>query len=267
MAYDYDRSRLGARPIPVDKPALAALAQQLVQELPKHLKFRAEHMDGPLSRARGFTAQWGFPLGRYETKDVESYPVVVPITVGWANVDDWSPTRQWIAGGGVNSRYHGPRGRGYKMALYVNINASRTPNEILNNLSRVEKEAFSVLIHEVTHLRDILKNVEQYQKAKETSEGYYNDPAEVRAFMQQIAHEVVEYVEKLAKDVRVGLWGLTLNGRLMEEALGASLTWARIKRFLTPSNERLVLKGVERALRDEWPRLEKEYPDEPISDE
>lgn len=267
MAYDYDRSRLGARPIPVDKPALSALAKQLVQELPKHLKFRAESMDRQLSHARGFSAKWGFPLGYYETKDVEGYPVVVPITVGWANVEDWSPTRQWIAGGGVNSRYHGPRGRGYKMALYVNINASRTPNEILNNLPRVEKEGFSVLIHEVTHLRDILKNVEQYQKAKETSEGYYNDPAEVRAFMQQIAHEVIEHVEREAKDMGVGSWGLQLSGRLLERALDASLTWDRIRRSLTPQNTKLVLKGVERALRDEWPRLEKAYPAEAIEDE
>lgn len=266
MTYDYDR-RLATRPIPVDKPALAALARDLVRELPKHLKFRPEDMDAPLSRARGFTSNWGFGLGVYETTDVEGGYVAVPITVGWANLEEWSPTRQWIAGGGVTSRYFGPRGKGSKIGLSININASRTPNEILSHLARVEKEAFSVFIHETTHLRDILKDVEHYQKAKETAPSYYNEPTEVRAFMQQIADEALEYAEDQAKSIGVGTWGITLSSRFLERALELSITWNRVKRELTPANEKLILKGVERALRDEWPRLEKQYPAESVDDE
>lgn len=266
MAYDYDRSRLGARPIPVDKSALAALAKQLVRELPKHLKFRPDDMGKPLHYQRGFSAKWGFSLGVYETTDVAGGYVGVPVEVKWAAMPEWSPTRQWIAGGGVNTRLFNTGGRKSKLSMYLNVNASRSPKDILDRLDRVEKEAFSVLIHEVTHLRDILKGLTDYH---DTDDGatYYNDPTEVRAFMQQVADEVIEYAERQAKSVRVGPWGLTLDGRLLEQALGNSLSWDRIKRFLTPSNEKLVLRGVERALRDEWPRLEKEYPDEPIPDE
>lgn len=267
MAYDYDRSRTGARPIPVDKAALAALAKQLVRELPKHLKFRADGMDSPLNHQRGFTANWGFSLGQYETKDVRDFPVTVPVQVKWATVDEWSPTRQWIAGGGVQARHYEPRGLGYKIGMHININASRSPNDILAHLDRVEKEAFSVLIHEVTHLRDLLQGVTTYQRDEVTPENYYNNPREIRAFMQQIAHEVIEYAETQAKILNVGPWGLRLTGSFIEQALNNSLTWSRIHRPLTPKNEKLIIKGVERALRDEWPRLEKEYPDEPIVDE
>lgn len=267
MLYDYDRTRQAARPIPIDKPALAKLAKDLVRELPKHLKFRADDMDGRLSYCRGFTSNWGFRLGVYETTDVQGAYVAVPITVGWANMENWSPTRQWIASGGVTSRYFGPKEKGSKIGLKININAVRTPNEILSHLDRVEKEAYSVFIHEVTHLRDILKDVVNYQKAKETTPSYYNDRTEVRAFMQQIADEAIEYAEGEAKSIGVGTWGITLSTRFVERALEMSITWNRIKRDLSSHNEKLIIRGVERALRDEWPRLEKTWPAESIDDD
>jgi hypothetical protein len=268
VLYDYDRARHAARPIPVDKPALAGLANELVKALPGHMKFRAEDMAKQLSHARGFTAKWGFLLGHYSTKNVQGYPVTVPVTVGWKTMDEWSPTRQWIAGGGVNTRYYGPRQHGYKLAMYIDINAGRTPNEILSNLSRVAKEAFSVLIHEVTHLRDVLYyEGEKLEDSEAQTKKYHNSPQELRAFMQQIADEALEYTEKQSKSIGVGPWGITLTSRFVEHALEASLTWNRIKRELEPRNERLILKGVERSLRDEWPRLEKQYPAESIEDD
>lgn len=267
MTYDYARSRRAARPIPVDKPALAALAKQLVRELPKHLKFRPSEMDRPLNHQRGFSANWGFALGLYETTDVLGFPVTVPVKVNWATMVDWSPTRQWIAGGGVTSRHFGPRGRGSKIGMFLKINAARSPNDILAHLDRVEKEAFSVLIHEVTHLRDLLQGLAEYHDDDGSPDTYYNSPREVRAFMQQIADEALAYVESQAKLVGVGLWGIQLSSRLIEQALATSLTWDRIRRFLTSRSERLVLRGVERALRDEWPRLAREYPDDPIDDQ
>lgn len=268
MTYDYDRT--AARPIPVDKPALAKLAKQLVTELPKHLKFRPDDMDQRLSWCRQFRPNWGFQLGVYETTDVKGGYVGVPVRVKWANMEDWNPTRQWIAGGGVLTRHFERGGVGSKLEMYVKINAARTPNEMLTHLDRIEKEAFSVLIHETTHLRDLLKGVDAYQEAEE-GEGkdalYYNSPREVRAFMQQIADEVIEFVEKEAKVLGVGTWGIALNGRTLDRALDMSITWDRVRKSMAPANLKLVIKGVERALRDEWPRLEKLYPAEDINDE
>lgn len=268
MLYDYDRARQATRPIPVDKPALAALAKDLANTLPRHMKFRADDMDKQLSYARGFTAKWGFLLGNYATKNVQGYPVTVPVTVGWKTMEEWSPTRQWIAGGGVHTRYYGPREHGYKLAMYIDINAGRTPNEILSNLSRVAKEAFSVLIHEVTHLRDVLYyEGEKLEDSEAQTKKYHNSPQELRAFMQQIADEALEYAKGQAKSIGVGTWGITLTNRFVEHALDASLTWSRIKRQLEPKNEKLILKGVARTLHDEWPRLEQQYPAESIDDD
>ena len=267
MTYDYDR-RKAARPIPIDKPALAKLARQLVTELPKHLKFRPDDMDQRLSWCRQFRPTWGFQLGVYETTDVKGSYVAVPVRVKWANMVDWNPTRQWITGGGVLTRYFERGGVGSKLEMYVKINAERTPNEMLSHLDRIEKEAFSVLIHETTHLRDLLKG-EAYQEAEDGEEKdvlYYNSPSEVRAFMQQIADEVIEFVEKEAKAHGVGTWGITLSGRTLERALEMSITWDRVRKRMDQRNQMLVIKGVERALRDEWPRLEKQYPAEAIEE-
>lgn len=267
MNYDYDR-RQAARPIPIDKPALAKLAKELVRELPKHMRFKPSDMeDTRMSWCRGFTQNWGFDLGVYETTDVRGRYVGVPVRVGWENMEDWGPTRQWIAGGSVQHRSYGG-GEASKYQMNVKVNAARIPKEMLAHLDRIEKEAFSVLIHETTHLRDLLKRIDAYQHAKETTEGYYNEPTEVRAFMQQTADEVIEFVEQQAKTLGgVGPWGITLSGRTLERALEMSTTWDRIRKHLNPSNEKLVIRGVERALRDEWPRLEKQYPAESIEDE
>lgn len=267
MPYDYDRARRAARPIPVDKPALAALAKQFVRELPKHLPplgvtRNPAVMDEELHLIRGYNqSSWGFDLGKYEVTTVHGTKVKVPVLVR-ASGSDPRPTRLYISGGSVQAEFYS----GSPLAKHTNLKLKlwdeRTPNKILTNLKFVEKEAFSVLIHEVTHLRDRFTLREEREHAADSpgNESYHNRPSEVRAFMQQIADEVIGHVEGQAKSVGIGTWGVSLNGRLIERALETSATWDRIKRDLTPSNERLVLRGVERALRDEWPRLQKTYP-------
>jgi len=251
---------LGARPIPVNKAELAKLADQFVKVLPKYLKFR--DMSQPLWSTRGYTASWGFDLGKYETKDVMGNLVRVPVKVTAKTVGEWNPTRNWIAGGVVRSQHHGPRGHGIKFELGLKLNADRTPEEILSHLPSVKKEVFSVLIHEVTHLRDVLHVEGPKEDPQEKAQSYHNKPSEVRAFMQQAAHEVLDFVEKEAQSFGIGPWGAQLNGKLLDRALSASLTWSRIQEFLTPTSRKTLLRGVTRAVQDEWPRLYQKYKDD-----
>lgn len=171
--------------------------------------------------------------------------------------------RQYIAGGNVRSQHRGPKGHGIKVELTINVNSERTPNEILSRLNHVEKEAFSVLIHEATHLKDIIRVSPQSDVADEESKAreYHNKQIEVRAFMQQIADEVLTEGERLAKSIGVGDWGVNLDRGFMDKVLDHSKTWQRVKDTLTTRNKQLILKGVTRTLSDIWPTWAEKYPD------
>lgn len=262
MTYSYDRR--AARPIPLDKSQLQRLASDIVKELPRHLKFR--DMSAPLWQTRGFSPQsWGFEVGPVETTDVRGIPIRLKVHVGAKKTTEWRSPRKYVTGGSVRTVYHADgggkaKGYGYKTGISVTINSVRSPEEILSNIDKVRKELFSVLIHEVTHLRDLLKH-EGYEDHPEDPDKYYNAPSEVRAFMQQIADELIEYAHELGKD---DPWFLpdTPDSDFLHKALESSGTWERVRGHLTRSNEKLMLRGVTRALQDEWPKLKELYVEE-----
>ena len=49
---------------------------------------------------------------------------------------------------------------------------------------------------------------------------------------------------------------------MVANLLEKSQTWDRIRRQLTPASIKLILRGVTRALQDEWPSLLEKYKDE-----
>jgi hypothetical protein len=263
--YSYDR-RLAARPISIDKGQAKKLAQKAARELPKYLKFRPDDMSGPLSQARGYRATWGFFVGTYQTTDVMGNPVNVEVEVRAKAPKTWRGPRYWVTGGSVRSHYQaGPKGKavgyGSKIGFRLSINSERSPQDLIDHLSDVEKELYSVIIHEATHLRDLLTHTPAAEEpgAKE----YYNKPSEVRAFMQQIVDEVLEYLHERGKD-EGGWFFYGLDRDFVESALDKSDTWDRIRRELTPQNERLILKGVIRSIQDEWSTFKRLYPDDVI---
>jgi len=255
------RSLVEARPIPIDKGKVKKLAREAAQGLKKNLRFR--DMDEPLFQNRGFNAnRWGYNIGVYETKDVRGQPVNVPVEVDAKEPETWRGPRQYVTGGAVMSRYHGSgRGYGSKIGMRLSINYQRTPNELLQNLKAVEQEMYSVLIHEVTHLRDLLTHTPA-KAGGDSGEDYHNKPAEVRAFMQQIVDEVIAYVHELGRDDGGWLFAGSPTADFVDSTLDKSPTWDRIRRDLNKKNEKLILKAVSQALSREWPKLQKLYPDD-----
>jgi hypothetical protein len=255
--YSYDR-RQAARPIPVDKAQARKLAQRIVKELPDQLRFRAEDMKYPINRARGYRPGWVMPVGTYFIpQDVMGHQVEVPVRVQFQALEGHG--RQWVAGGAVTTRFYG-RNPGDKLALNLYVNSAAVTQELLDHLGEVEDELFSVIIHEATHLSDLLRH--EYSGDDEAgTDKYYNAPTEVRAFMQQMADELLREADRLGKDGGAWLLGPEPTGDMIANLLERSSTWERIRRQLTPASTKTILRGVTRALQDEWPSLLKKYPD------
>lgn len=256
--YSYDR-RQATRPIPVDKGEARKLARRIVKELPAELRFRPEDMRGPINRARGYRPGWVMPVGTYLTNDVQGTQVEVPVRVQF-QVHDGGSVRQWVAGGGIDTRYRG-QGYGSKLAMNLYINSAAIVQDLLDHLNEVEDELFSTIIHEATHLSDLLKH--EYEAADSASggESYYNAPTELRAFMQQTADEVLREADKVGKSGGAWILGPEPTGNMIQNLLERSNTWERIRRQLTPTSTKTILRGVTRALQDEWPSLLAKYPD------
>lgn len=257
--YTYDRR--AARPIPVDKGQALKLAQRIVRELPAELHFRPEDMAGPINQARGYRAGWVLPAGTFLTTDMKGETVEVPVRVRFEAMEGWG-VRRWVAGGGIDTRFNGGRSYGTKMAMNLYINSNAQVQALLDHLDKVEDELFSVIIHESTHLRDLLKH--EYAADEAGGDQYYNAPTEVRAFMQQTADETLREADRLGKSSGGWILGPEPSGEMVDSLLEKSGTWDRIRKELTPANARLVLRGVTRVLQDEWPKLRAKYKDDDL---
>lgn len=257
--YSYDR-RQAARPIPVDKDQARKLAKRIIKELPGELRFRPEDMQGPINRARGYRAGWVLPAGTYFVpKDVLGNQVEIPVKVQFQDLGEGF-ARRWVAGGSVDTRYRG-QAPGDKLALNLFINSAAKAQDLLDHLNEVEDELFSTIIHEATHVTDVLRH-EYSGDTEGGTDKYYNAPTELRAFMQQIADEALREADKLGKSGGSWILGPEPSGDMVSNLLDRSGTWERIRRQLQPSSAKLILRGVTRALQDEWPSLLENYKDD-----
>lgn len=257
MCYSYDRrqTRQAARPIPVDKNQARKLVERAVKSLSKYL--RPKDPTAPLKDA--VAASWRVSLGDYTTTDVRGKPVKVEVRLGITKGARSGP-RQWISGGTVQAVHTSKKDYGEAFRLLIGLNHDRSAEAILGHLPDVSQEMYSVLIHEFTHLRDLIP----YQERGD----YHNRPTEVRAFMQQVADEVLSEIRADAEDDGGWLFsGYGPSSGFVDGYVSRSPTWKRVQTFLTPQNQKLILRGVTRAIQDEWSELQKAYPEEDFGDD
>jgi hypothetical protein len=139
-----------------------------------------------------------------------------------------------------------------KPAVIIFINSLFTPRTFtLYALGeKITNDILEVLEHELTHQADIFKmEVDPSERrttlpsANELDEkAYYNNPAEVKAYMRSVFNEMETYLPSASKVFTVR--------QIMEGLEGGSKTWRQIVGFLTKENKKLILKGVYQAVQD-----------------
>jgi hypothetical protein len=76
-----------------------------------------------------------------------------------------------------------------------------------------------------------------------------------------MADELLREADRLGKDGGAWMLGPEPTGNMIANLLERSNTWERIRRQLSPDSIKTILRGVTRALQDEWPSLLKKYPE------
>lgn len=265
VRYDKERAKemkkKGARPIRIDKAHVLDLAKKISEKVERRVAPIAEERPGqPVSHAYPWRQSYmKFAVGPVSVIDVFGTELRVAIEVDWHHAVGGT-TSKYVVGGAL-LRYKSVRGDWIKRSIGLTLDASVPATDILADLAGFQREVYRVLLHEVTHLADKLS-----EGAKGTGRGtemtedvyraYVNDPDEVRANMQVVADDVLEYVRDIARKTEG--WGLD-QGRNIERGLELSPTWERIRRFLTPASRKLILKGVARAVDDEWEEIRSRY--------
>jgi hypothetical protein len=127
----------------------------------------------------------------------------------------------------------------------------------------IYKHIYSVLIHEITHAVERIRYLQtdddllgfgldqgsQFDKTriktrkdkKKTLKEYYNNPKEVKAYLQQIAEEVETYlIEKHGSVTKTSIH----NGLGDAFEFYGSKTWQKVSRYLSPKNKTYIRKAV-----------------------
>lgn len=258
-------SRTARRPIPVDKQQVAKLSKAVIKALEEKFSLvNPKHRDVPIRNLK-FLQNWGKHVGVLETTSVDGNPINVPVWVemGVGKTSFGGP-RQYVGGGRVRSRTYKPGGRMSPFQVAVYVDSNHTVEDVERHLMRVEREVHSVLLHEVTHVRDILLHDPEGDLEQSIAPAlYYNKPTEIRAFMQQVVAEIEPQFRLALREARRELrrdpeWGAGMVWELksadsIERLLSKSETWSRIRRGgMSKKNQRLIRQAVARRVSDLW---------------
>jgi len=184
------REIVSVRPIRLNKSWLKGDTKDIVRDIGKKLKRYPE--DEPIGK---------FLSNHHVTiKDVSGDKVSVVVVVrsrpGAPAKDTWVSAKGTVLGGGA-----GKIPSSGLPAIVVEINASYFPRLFRTNM--FERELFKLILHELTHIADKFKKKPEETRRRVPNEEeldlkeYYNTPAEVRAYMQEIVEEVQGYFTPL----------------------------------------------------------------------
>lgn len=250
--------RKAGRAIPIDRTRIRDLAKELTREIQTGIsKIYLRMLDDKETDLSLFDGMEGpillHPREQLEVTNVRGNRVRVPIYVV-VKPDSERAVGNFLTGGHVRS-YPGEGGHRTFTSLEIGLNGSRPARQFFGRWApkQIEKEIYSVLVHEITHLQDWFR---MSDRSKDFAT-YVNRPQEVRAFMQQVVDEVLERQEEIAK--KSDGWALNLSSEFVESRLDESRSWHRIKKELNTVNRRLILKAVARALAEADPVLKQRY--------
>lgn len=139
-----------------------------------------------------------------------------------------------------------------------------TYRQLAENRDAVEREIYSVMIHELTHTRDVMESPARLKRLRERhpvpeeagaaermdarNRAYYNRPSEVRAFKRQVAEEVRRAMRRAYGNEEEPEW-IEADAETVMKMLERAPTWERVRHFLNPKNRRKFLETAASVVR------------------
>ena len=230
-----------ARVIPIDKNRIKSLAQDLEELIAR----KTVGIDGLLGK-RILVPGAPFDIRAVDgrTQDIQVRLQAVPST---------SKTMVVSGGMGYNSAK--------QVVVVVNLNAGIAAKQYQETVQKyrgvLAEQLYAVLIHEITHAADTFSEGVGSKMTQSEARGnaaYYNNPGEVRAYLQEIQSELekigfFKHIPKMEK-----LFG---PGKAVQVILEQSPTWTEISPYLNEHNRKLVMKTVAQLVEEKRVEFEK----------
>lgn len=234
-----------ARTIPLDKSALRGVAKRLEGQLVDSARVAVRSRPNEPIRWRQV---WAKEVHRIKNVIGTNLLVEVLLVAG----RDHGPGPYVSAGGaGTNRRTGDP-------VVIVKLNGSYSAEHYAEvaEAGFLWLQIYRMLLHEVSHAADISKP--RYDAGPASGEYdvedlplYYNDPVEVRAYMQEVVNEILSFGGKRENVKKVLKLFRKSREQGVEVLLKNSDTWHEIKPYLTFQNRKRVMKNVYQALVEE----------------
>jgi len=222
-----------ARAVRLDRSALRGLMRDLSRSIEK--KVRRKDPDEPL----GASALAKIP---FDVRGVDGSLIPTQVVVR----SKPSPSPFFVTGGGA-----GRMSSTGEPAIVIELNG-RYPAGAYADVGFMGRDLWKHLIHEVTHVADKYrptpKETTRHVKTEDELDQreYYNDPGEVRAYMQEVVDQVLSVLPKMREAFD--------ENEAVEYALKASPTWREIRPHLNRRNSARILKAVYQEARDHMAR-------------
>ena len=243
-----ERERTSSRPIPIDRKQVGEFVSGvLVPAILHQAKARSVALKQKLVGSSPYAVQKFSVTGLGgDSFDVDIY---VTGQVG-------SSEEELIVGGKTWTKAGKP-------AVMMFLNGDVTIKDLIRGRAVLESSMRLSLLHELTHVID--KHQESGQGARADYlkrpvtvmelvrdedvdfEKYLNNPMEVRAFMQEVATEVIDELNRKSDAKRLVY---TNDGKMILDAISWSDVWSRISPRLMAENRKKILQGVYREVVD-----------------
>lgn len=219
---------LASKPIPVDKPAIKQLARNLSSNIKRFLQ---SHDANQIIGKKELATE------SQELNFIQGKKLNVSVTVKSVTGN----FKQLVLGGHQDGAFETSKRIPEALMLDISIavNGSVMPMEYLKSTTLTD-DLYSMLLHEFTHAMDLSGIVNQKVNDVSTDTGlteYYNQPREVRAYLQQIIDEVQKVIPAIIKQY-------ANRHKLMDEVLKRSFTWNKFKDRWNHESKKKIMQAV-----------------------
>lgn len=227
--------REAVRPIRIDPEEIDRVTDQIFEEIGETMEVYFSHPGKPIPPDKYLWApNWG---PRIKVKNVKGEEISIPITV--------LPTQA-----GPDAQVGGALTLQTPKVLMLKLPFGGLPAGFVKDFLRdhqaeLRRDFRYVILHELTHAKDIIPQITyDSSEVQQDPVKYYNDPAEVRAYMHEMAEEVWQAYPQ----------GAPLNSETLWKLLETNRIWRQVEPYLEPESRRKMLQGVVQYLNDRMPQ-------------
>lgn len=233
-----------SKPTPIDKPAVMDYVEMLADDIVVAARDATAEHDNDYIDDNDLLLESEFGVADVKTKAWRTFPVIVRSIVKSEKINQ-GPLVVGAGAGDVDGQF----------IIEIVIEGAYTWQKLKELRYHFVKELYAAMLHELTHAADHAYDNATAQlgrppyMAKDGSiddAEYWNDPRELRAFIQEVVEEALARAETFMRS----RYGENVTREQVLEYVYGGKTWKQVSEHTNERNRAKILKAVYTALVD-----------------